>query len=75
MRWFGSCSNGIQIDLSIFNEERKKLSRACKLTIYLPEKSYLATKMAPKNVYINHDLIEIKRDSLGDSIMYFQDDI
>lgn len=70
MRWFDRSSNGIQIDLSILNEEREKLSRACKLTINLPEKSYLATKMAPKNLYINHDLIEIKRDSVGDSWIF-----
>lgn len=49
------------IGLSTLNEERKKLAGACKITIFLTEWVYLPTKCAPKNLYTNHDLIEIKR--------------
>lgn len=47
-------------NLSTLNEERKKLSGACKFTLYVCERLYLKTKLAPKNLYNNHDLIEIK---------------
>lgn len=51
-------------NLRALNEERKKLSGACKVTIYVFETYYLKTKMALKNLYTNHDLIEIKRYDL-----------
>lgn len=51
-------------NLRVLNEERKKLSGACKVTIYIYEWYYLKTKMALKNLYTNHDLIEIKRHEL-----------
>lgn len=52
---------GFEIDLLTLHEERSKLAGTCKVIIYLPEDFYFATKKAPKNLYINHELIEIKR--------------
>lgn len=52
---------GFEIDILTLNEERKKLAGTCKVIIYLSEDAYLATKMAPKNLYIKHELIDIKR--------------
>lgn len=52
---------GFEIDLLTLHEERSKLAGTCKVIIYLPEDFYFATKQAPKNLYINHELIEIKR--------------
>lgn len=52
---------GLQIELSALNEERKKLFGACKLVILVREDVYLETKMATKNLYVIHNLIEIKR--------------
>ena len=58
-------TNQSHIDLCALNEERKKLPGACKLCIYVQENIYLETKMTPKNLYANHDLIEIKRMESG----------
>lgn len=52
---------GFEIDLLTLHEERSKVAGTCKVIIYLPEDFYCATKKAPKNLYINHELIEIKR--------------
>lgn len=48
-------------NLRALNEEREKLSGACKVTIYVAAKYYLITKMALKNLYTKCDLIEMKR--------------
>lgn len=51
--------NGEYIDLVKVNEERKKLSGACKTTIYIDEELFLATKW--KTGVTNLSLIELKR--------------
>lgn len=56
-------------NLRALNEERKKLSGACKVTIYVCEMYYLETKMAPKNLYTNHDLIELKRSEFVENTL------
>lgn len=60
----------IYIDLSKLHEERKKLSGACKLIIHVPEWLFLSTKMAAKNLYTNHDLIEVQIHFDGDMPQY-----
>lgn len=47
------------LNLTALNEERKKLTKATKLTIYLQEKIYFATKKSFK--WIKLEFIEIKR--------------
>lgn len=49
------------IDLVALNDERKKMSGACKVTIYVIDQIYLETKMAAKHLYFEHNLTEIKR--------------
>lgn len=51
------------LDLLVLNEERKKLSGACKLTIYVPEHIYFRTMET--YFYANCNLIEIKRLNLS----------
>lgn len=53
------CSVTNVIDLVTLNKERNKVERACKLTIYVQEKIYLATKWALKD--IDFKLIRLKR--------------
>ncbi|XP_055326435.1 uncharacterized protein LOC129580229 [Sitodiplosis mosellana] len=53
--------NGHEIDLPTLNGARKQLSKPSKLTIYVEENVYLGTKMATKNLYVDHNLIEVKR--------------
>lgn len=47
------------LDLGSWNKEREKLPRARKVTIYVDEKVFLATKQATQNN--NYKLIDIKR--------------
>lgn len=66
---------GYNLDLAALHKERKKLAGACKLTIYLPKCINLAAKETPKNIYTNHDLIEIKligHANLSSCVTYFQ---
>lgn len=56
------------IDLFSLNKERKKLADACKVTVYIFEKDYLAFKWSKKTEF---DLIELKRaDSFEDYSRY-----
>lgn len=49
------------IQLERLNEEREKLVGAKKVTIYVPDAVYLATKWATKNGITNFNMIEMKR--------------
>lgn len=49
------------IELDRLNEEREKLIGVKKVTIYVPDAVYLATKWATKNGITNFSMIEMKR--------------
>ncbi|XP_031633874.1 uncharacterized protein LOC116347437 [Contarinia nasturtii] len=49
------------LELNVLNREREKLADARKVTIYVPDAVYLATKWATKNGTTNLNLIEMKR--------------
>lgn len=49
------------LNLANLNKQRSKLADACKVTIYVHEKDYLATKWATNK--LNYDFVEIKRNS------------
>lgn len=49
------------LNLSTLNDERKMVKNPCKLTIYVSEKIYLATKSAANAKQPTFDLVEIKR--------------
>ncbi|XP_031637214.1 uncharacterized protein LOC116349769 [Contarinia nasturtii] len=52
------------IDLMVLNKEREALAGACKTTIYVREKVYLAIKFGTSNV--NFNLVELKREQSFD---------
>lgn len=60
IRYFSS-KDATWIDLFEMNAVREKLPEARKVTIYVAENVYLETKMNAKNLYVKHNLIEIKR--------------
>lgn len=47
------------LDLVALNKERKKLTGACKITIYVDEKTYFATKCATRKMDL--EFVELKR--------------
>lgn len=47
--------------LSMLNEEREKLSGARRITVYVPDEIFLATKWTTKNGDITLNMIEMKR--------------
>lgn len=49
------------LDLNKLNQEREKLSRACKVTIYVTSNIFLATKWTTKNGATNLNLVEMRR--------------
>lgn len=49
------------LNLEMLNTEREKLAGSRKVTIYVPDAVYLATKWATKNGTTNFSLIEMKR--------------
>ena len=49
------------LQLDLLNTEREKLAGAQKVTIYVPDAVFLATKWATKNGTTNFSLIEMKR--------------
>lgn len=51
------------LELNVLNREREKLADARKVTIYVPDAVYLATKWATKNGTTNFNLIEMKRSN------------
>lgn len=57
------------LNLSTLNNERKKLIKSKKLIIYVPEKCYLATKIAYRQTQLN--AIEIKRIESDDTVHDF----
>lgn len=57
----GLLYDGRILDLYALNKERKKLERPCKVTIYVDESVFLATKWTLKNIDLS--LIEMKRGS------------
>ncbi|XP_055305879.1 uncharacterized protein LOC129570339 [Sitodiplosis mosellana] len=61
IHYFSTAENGYDIDLSTLNEARKNVAGTSKVIIYAEKNVYLATKMSPKNLYANQNLIEIKR--------------
>ena len=49
----------MDVDLFTLNEERKKLTNACPIVIYLRENVYMSTKLKSKNAKLSH--VEIMR--------------
>lgn len=60
------------LDLFALNKERKKLAGACKTTIYVDEKVFIATKWATEKT--NYDLIELKRLESREWALNFEND-
>ena len=59
------------LDLPALNKQRAKLAGASKVTIYLPEEIFLATKFAGS---VSYSLIEIKRhESMKSKIEWYLD--
>lgn len=61
------------LKLEMLNTEREKLAGARKVTIYVPDAVYLATKWATKNGTTNFSLIEMKRMDSYEWICYLSD--
>lgn len=57
-------TNGMVLDLSTWNSERKQLDRARKVMIYVEEDVFLTTKWATRKT--NYSLIDLKRNESRD---------
>ncbi|XP_031635966.1 uncharacterized protein LOC116348903 [Contarinia nasturtii] len=59
-----STNGTIVLDLSMWNNEREPLERARKVTVYVEEKIFLATKWATRTT--DYSLVDLKRDESHD---------
>lgn len=57
----GALQNGSSLDLLAWKVEREQLAQAQKVTIYVEESNFLATKRAMYNGQTDYSLIELKR--------------